>query len=73
MNRIGGNRRKSRHKLKKGRREKGKISVSRFMQTFKEGQGVYLSMEPAYHKGSYNTKFIGKSGIVKNARGKCLR
>ena len=71
MNRIGGSRRKSRHKLKKERREKGKISVSRFMQSFKKGQRVHLIYEPAYHKGSYNTRFIGKTGTVQGARGKC--
>ena len=69
--RIGGLRRKSRHKLKKERREKGKISVSRFMQSFKAGQKVHLSIEPSVHKGDYHTRFIGKTGTVKASRGKC--
>ena len=71
MNRIGGPKRKSRHKLKKRRREKGKISVSRFMQTFKTGQKVHLIFEPAYPKGQYHLRFKGKTGIVKKSRGKC--
>ncbi len=69
--RIGGLRRKSRYKLKKERRQKGKISVSRFMQSFKEGQKVHLSVEPALHKGMYNLRFMGKTGTIKGARGKC--
>ena len=69
--RIGGLKRKSKYKLKKERREKGKISVSKFMQSFKAGQRVHLSIEPSLHKGDYHTRFIGKTGIVKAARGKC--
>lgn len=68
---IGGLRRKSRHKLKKERRARGKISVSRFMQSFKTGQQVHLSIESSIHKGSYHSRFIGRTGTVKGARGKC--
>jgi large subunit ribosomal protein L21e len=68
---IGGSRRKSRHKLKKERRNKGKISISRFMQSFKAGQKVHLIPESAMHKGDYHTRFIGKTGTVKASRGKC--
>jgi len=69
--RIGGPKRKSRYKLKKERRRRGKISVSRFMQTFKAGQRVHLSIEPSLHKGDYHTRFIGRTGIVQGIRGKC--
>ncbi|HJN56477.1 MAG: 50S ribosomal protein L21e [Candidatus Woesearchaeota archaeon] len=71
MKRIGGLKRKSRHKLTKPRRQKGKVSISRFMQRFEAGQRIHLSMEPSINKGSYNPKFMGKTGIVKSARGKC--
>jgi len=70
-NKIGGLRRKSRFKFKKERRRKGKISVSRFMQTFKTGQKVHLSVEPSLHKGVYHPRFIGKTGTVLGLRGKC--
>jgi large subunit ribosomal protein L21e len=69
--RIGGLKRKSRYKLKKERREKGKISVSRFMQSFKAGQKVHLSIEPALHKGTYHLRFMGKTGTIKGVKGKC--
>ena len=70
-NRIGGLKRKSRYKLKKERRRKGKISVSRFMQSFKSGQRVHLVVESSIHKGFYHPRFIGKTGIVQGSRGKC--
>lgn len=71
VRKIGGPRRKSRYKLKKERREKGKISVSRFMQSFEAGQRVNLSIEPSIHKGAYHLRFIGKTGIIKGKRGNC--
>ena len=71
MMKIGGSRRKSRYKFQKERRDKGKISVSRFMQSFVKGDRVNLSSEPAYHKGFYHYRFEGKSGIIKGSRGKC--
>ena len=69
----GGSRRKSRYQIKKERREKGKISVSRSVQSFKAGQSVYLSIEPSLHKGDYHHRFIGKTGIIKGSRGKCYK
>src|SRR3989344_4723778 len=71
MNRIRGIRGKSRYKLRKNIRERGKISISRFMQEFEAGQKVHLSWEPSYHKGIHHSRFQGKTGTVKAARGKC--
>jgi len=71
MNRIGGLRRKSRHKFTKERREKGKLSISRIMQKFDAGQRVHLTIEPSFHKGLYHSRFIGKTGTIKAERGKC--
>jgi large subunit ribosomal protein L21e len=69
--RKGGPKRKSRFKLKNERREKGKISISRFMQKFETGQKVHLGAEPSFHKGFYHTRFLGKTGTIKGARGRC--
>ena len=71
MNRIGGLRRKTRHKYRKNRRQKGKISLSMFMQKFQPGQKVHLIIEPSFHRGMYHSRFMGKTGVVKAARGKC--
>lgn len=71
MKRIGGLRRKTRHKLTKPIRRKGKVSISRFMQRFEAGNRVHLIMEPSITKGMYHPRFMGKTGVVKCSRGKC--
>jgi large subunit ribosomal protein L21e len=69
--RIGGLRRKTRYKLKKPRRNKGKISMTRYFQDFSEGDRVNLIVEPAVQKGMYHPRFMGKSGFVTGKRGNC--
>ena len=71
VKRIGGFRRKTRHKLGKSSRERGKISLTRFLQTFKEGDMVQLGAEPAYHKGMYCMRYYGKVGFIKKKVGRC--
>ncbi len=71
VKRIGGLRRKTRHKLTKERRRKGKISLTRYFQSFNSGDRIYLSAEPAVQKGMYYPRFMGKSGVVKGKRGRC--
>jgi len=69
--RIGGLRRKTRHKLKKGFRNRGKINISKYLQSFQEGEKVTLKAEPAVQKGMYYRRFHGKVGIVKCKKGRC--
>jgi large subunit ribosomal protein L21e len=69
MKRTGGLRRKTRHKLKKNVRTKGKISLRRFFQRFSEGDKVYLTAEPAVQKGLYHPRFHGKAGIIRSKQG----
>tara|TARA_Y100000310_G_scaffold275745_2_gene292439 strand:- start:525 stop:824 length:300 start_codon:yes stop_codon:yes gene_type:complete len=69
MQRIGGFRRKTRHKLRKGVRERGKISLRRFFQGFKEGEFVALSAESGYQKGMYFPRFHGKNGVISGKQG----
>jgi large subunit ribosomal protein L21e len=71
VQRIGGFRRKSRHKLKKTIKQKGKISLSRFFQEFSVGDKVQLNAEPAVQKGMYYPKFHGKVGVVAGKSGEC--
>ena len=71
VKRIGGLRRKTRYKFTKEKREKGKISITRYFQVFDVGDRVYLSVEPAVQKGMYYPRFMGKAGIIKGKRGKC--
>jgi len=69
--RIGGLRRKTRYKLKKERRRKGKISITRYFQEFNTGDRVNLIVEPAVQKGMYHPRFMGKSGLVTGKTGEC--
>ena len=71
VKRIGGSRRKSRHKLAKNVRDKGKIKLLRYFQKFKDGDRVCLVAEPSVHIGFYHARFHGKPGVVMAKRGRC--
>ncbi len=71
MKRIGGPRRKTRHKFKKSLREKGKLSLTKFFQKFVAGDRVQLKAEPAVQGGLYHGKFHGKLGVVESKSGRC--
>jgi large subunit ribosomal protein L21e len=62
--RIGGSRKKSRHKFQKKKSERGKLSIRRFFQELKANDKVLLKLEPSYHKGMYHARFHGKHGII---------
>jgi ribosomal protein L21E len=71
MAREGGLRRKKRQIMRKHSRTKGKISIRKFLQTFKKGDKVALVTEPAHQRGVFNPRFSGKAGIIKAKKGKC--
>lgn len=71
VKRIGTFRRKTRHKLKKNIKARGKISLTKYFQTFEAGDKVVLVAEPAVQKGMYFPRFYGKSGVIKAKKGKC--
>jgi len=71
VTRIGGSRRKTRSKLSKDKRQKGKISIASYFKSFKIGDKVGLSAEPAVQKGMYLAKHYGKIGQVKGKKGEC--
>ena len=71
MKKLGGFRRKTRNKLKKGLRQKGKVSTTRYFQVFKEGDLVKLKAEPSVHNGMYFPRFHGRSGAIKGKKGRC--
>lgn len=67
--RLGGSRRKTRSKLKKSIANRGKISITAFLQEFNGGEKVVLKADPSYQKGMYFPRFHGKVGVVKGRRG----
>ena len=69
--RIGGLRRKTRYKFRKEKGKKGKISLTRYFQSFNAGDRVNLTVEPAIQKGMYHPRFMSKTGVIKCKRGRC--
>ncbi len=73
MARKGGSRRNMRSRFTKNIKAKGKISLRRYLQEFKEGDKVHLALEPSMHKGSFMPKFGGKVGVVEGKEGSCYK
>ncbi len=73
VTRIGGFRRRTRHKLQKSVRKKGKISMTRYFAEYKPGERVVFAAEPAVQNGMYFPRYHGKSGIVQGKQGKCFK
>lgn len=71
VQRTGGVRRKSRHKLTKPLRAKGKLSIRSYFQAFKQGDKVLFKAESAVQKAMYPANFHGKIGTIKTKRGEC--
>ncbi len=73
VKRIGGIRRKTRYKFRKEKRRRGKISITRYFQSFNIGDKVYMGVEPAVQKGMYHPRFMGRTGTIKGKRGRCYK
>ncbi|MAE13282.1 50S ribosomal protein L21e [Candidatus Woesearchaeota archaeon] len=69
--RAGGFRRKTRFKLQKNIRDKGKTSLRNYLQTFEVGEKVTLKAEPAIQKGMHFPRFNGKTGVITCKKGTC--
>ena len=71
--RIGGFRRKTRAKFRRPVSERGKLSITNYLQDFDESDRVVLKANPAYQKGMYFPRFHGKNGLVKGKQGECYK
>lgn len=71
VTRIGGFRRKTREKLRKNLRQRGKISLTNYFQKFEDGEKVCLKAESSIQTGMYFPRFHGKNGIIVGQKGKC--
>jgi len=71
VTKVGGSRKKTRSKYKKEIRAKGKISLRKFLQKFKEGDKVIMKTEPAVQTGMYFHRFHNKIGTIVGKRGAC--
>ncbi|MDP6459920.1 MAG: 50S ribosomal protein L21e [Candidatus Hydrothermarchaeota archaeon] len=70
MERSRGFRSKTRHKMKKPVRKRGELPVSRLIQEFNVGDTVSIVMEPSVQKGQPHPRFHGKTGVVREKRGR---
>lgn len=71
VQRRGGARRKTRHKLKKKKKDKGKLSIKKYMAEYKPGEKVILKPDPFVQQGLFHPRFGGKIGVVNKKTGSC--
>tara|TARA_Y100000310_G_C20428785_1_gene690354 strand:+ start:360 stop:650 length:291 start_codon:yes stop_codon:yes gene_type:complete len=71
VTRIGTKQRKTRHKFSVHYRAKGKISVSRYLQEFTDGDKVNLKINGNVQKGRFFPRFHGLTGTVNGKKGAC--
>ncbi len=71
VTRVGGQRRKTRSKLSKPRRQKGKLSLRSYLRELPPGAKVTLKAEPSVQGGLYFRRFHGKVGVVAKRLGCC--
>ena len=69
---TGGFRRKTRHKLSKKPRNRGKVSTSKLFQEFEIGERVRILHEPAIHNGMPHPRYKNKVGTVTEKRGNAV-
>ena len=65
-------RKKTRDKLSRAVRAKGKTSVVRAIQEFETGSKVHVLIDPSIHKGMPHPRFHGKTGEVVGKRGRAF-
>jgi len=63
-----GRRRRTRNLLK--RRVRERTAITKYLQEFKIGTKVVLSPNPSSHKGMPYKRFIGRTGVITDKKGK---
>jgi large subunit ribosomal protein L21e len=71
--RIGSSRRRTRHVMSVAKKEKGKLTITKFMLKLSPGDKVVFKAAPSVHKGVYYRRFHGKTGVVMGPAGGCYR
>ncbi len=70
MPRSHGERKRTRKKLSKRKRERGLSPISRAIQRFEPGESVHIRIDSSVHKGMPHHRFHGMTGEVKGERGR---
>jgi large subunit ribosomal protein L21e len=72
VQRIGTKQRKTRYKFKRTIRERGKISISKYLQQFNSGDKVNLKISSNVEKGRFFPRFYGRTGKISGVKkGEC--
>jgi large subunit ribosomal protein L21e len=67
--RTGRFRFKTRHKLQKKARNRGKFPINKILSTFDIGEKVRVMQEPSQHKGMPHPRFKNVVGVIKRKQG----
>lgn len=70
MGKSKGKKSKTRRKLRKNVRERGKTSLEKVIQEFSEGTRVSIEIDPGVTKGQPHPKFHGRTGIITGKQGR---
>ncbi|MFQ6094634.1 MAG: 50S ribosomal protein L21e [Candidatus Bathyarchaeia archaeon] len=70
MRKPKGLRARTRSLLRKNSRDRGKISTSRLLYDYKQGEKVVIDIEPSVHKGMPHRRYQGRVGVVVGKRGR---
>lgn len=70
MARSHGERKRTRKKLSKKKRERGLSPISRAIQRFETGGMVHIRIDPSIHKGMPHQRFHGMTGKIIGERGR---
>jgi large subunit ribosomal protein L21e len=70
MKRSKGYRSNTRSLFRKKPREKGKISISKLLQTYNEGDKVCIKIDSSVHKGMPHMHYYGRTGVIREKRGR---
>ncbi|MEM2917253.1 MAG: 50S ribosomal protein L21e [Candidatus Bathyarchaeia archaeon] len=70
MPKSKGYRAKTRALLTLKARRRGKIGLSKILQTYEPQDKVVIKINPSFHKGMPHRRYHGKIGVVLNKRGR---
>ena len=69
--RLGGNRRKTRGKYQRTPKQKGKLSLRKYLTEYSVGDNVMIRQDPICKEGIVHARFMGKNGTIAKKRGDC--
>ena len=70
MQRSKGQRQGTRRILRKGRHQRGRISIARIMHEYAEGDRVAIILDGGQQMGMPHRRFQGRTGFIQGRQGK---